>query len=221
MLTLHHLNNSRSHRILWLLEELGVEYQIKTYQRDSKTNLAPSTLKLIHPLGKAPVITDGDVTMAESGAIIEYLISQYADDSWKPAPGSEAQRQYLYWLHFAEGSMMPPLVAKLVLGTAKGKAKPFFVKAIASKFVDAIMSHYYGPIIDSALSFVDEYLANHEWFAGEQISGADIQMSFPLEAALARVETASCRHIRAWLDKVHQRPAYQQALYKGGQYDYA
>jgi glutathione S-transferase len=224
MIVLHHLNNSRSQRILWLLEELNLEYDVKLYQRDSVTNLAPNTMTLIHPLGKSPIITDGDITVAESGAIIEYLMSTYykndvgqLDD---PPRGTEVHRQYTYWLHFAEGTLMPPLVAKLVLDRVRTNATPFFVKIIANKIVDKLMAAYYGPIIDKNMDYIESHLAHNPWFAGEQLSGADIQMSFPLEAAVARGNGKHFPNITKFVEKVHARPAYQAALERGGKYDY-
>jgi glutathione S-transferase len=225
MIVLHHLNNSRSQRILWLLEELNLEYEVKHYQRDSVTNLAPNTLTLIHPLGKSPIITDGDVTVAESGAIIEYLMGSYytaasAGQLIDPQRGSEVHRQYTYWLHFGEGTLMPPLVAKLVLERVRTNAKPFFVKVIANKIVDKLMAAYYGPIIAKNMDYIESHLAHNTWFAGEKLSGADIQMSFPLEAAVARGNGKGFPNITQFVEKVHARPAYQAALEKGGKYDY-
>ncbi|WP_343858964.1 glutathione S-transferase [Aliiglaciecola litoralis] len=220
MIVVHHLNNSRSQRILWLLEELGVDYEIKHYKRDAKTNLAPKTLKLIHPLGKSPVITDGDVTVAESGAIIEYLITTYGAQ-FQPEPQTQASRQTSYWLHFAEGTLMPPLVAKLVLDKVRSKASPFFVKMIASKIVDKVMASYYSPIIETNMSYINTHLQNNEWFAGDKLTGADFQMSFPLEASVARGAGKQYPAIAAFVQKVHQREAYKRALNKGGDYDFA
>ena len=225
MIVLHHLNNSRSQRILWLLEELKLEYEVKHYQRDSVTNLAPNTLTLIHSLGKSPIITDGDVTVAESGAIIEYLVSTYykaetAERLIDPQRGSEVHRQYTYWLHFAEGTLMPPLVAKLVLDRVRTNAKPFFVKVIANKIVDKLMAAYYGPIIAKNMEYIESHLAHNAWFAGEELSGADIQMSFPLEAAVARGNGKHFPNITQFVEKIHTRPAYQSALERGGKYDY-
>jgi glutathione S-transferase len=224
MLVLHHLNNSRSQRILWLLEELNLEYEVKHYQRDSVTNLAPNTLTLIHALGKSPIITDDDVTVAESGAIIEYLICTYYKEGSgqlvDPQRGTEVYRQYTYWLHFAEGTLMPPLVAKLVLDRVRTNAKPFFVKVIANKIVDKLMAAYYGPIIAKNMDYIESHLAHNAWFAGEELSGADIQMSFPLEAAVARGNGKHFPNIIKFVEKVHARTAYQAALEKGGKYDY-
>lgn len=225
MIVLHHLNNSRSQRILWLLEELKLDYQVNIYQRDSVTNLAPNTLTLIHPLGKSPIITDGDVTVAESGAIIEYLMGTYFKEGDKgqlsdPPRGNETHRQYNYWLHFSEGTLMPPLVAKLVLDKVRTNAKPFFIKIIANKIVDRLMASYYGPIIAKNMEFIESHLAHNVWFAGNALSGADIQMSFPLEAAVARGNGKHFPNITKFVEKIHARPAYQAALEKGGKYDY-
>ena len=224
MIILHHLNNSRSQRILWLLEELKLEYEVKHYQRDNVTNLAPNTLTLIHPLGKSPILTDGEITVAESGAIIEYLVGAYYKKSEgqlvDPQRGGEVHRQYTYWLHFSEGTLMPPLVAKLVLDRVRTNAKPFFVKVIANKIVDKLMAAYYGPIIAKNMDYIESHLSHNAWFAGEELSGADIQMSFPLEAAVARGNGKHFPNITNFVQKVHARPAYQAALEKGGKYDY-
>lgn len=221
MIVVHHLNNSRSQRILWMLEELELPYEIKPYQRDAITNLAPNTLKLVHPLGKSPVITDGEITVAESGAIIEYLAHTYGQQSFLPAPGTESHRQYTYWLHFAEGSLMPPMVAKLVFDKVRAKAKPFFVKIIANKIADKVMGGYFGPNMTANMQFIEQHLANNQWFAGERISGADFQMSFPLEAVVASGAAIQFPNIAAFVKKIHSRPAYKAALAKGGHYDYA
>lgn len=220
MIVVHHLNNSRSQRVIWMLEELGLDYEIKHYQRDPVTNLAPNTLKLIHPLGKSPVITDGDIVVAESGAIIEYLGQTYGEKSMIPTAATEEYRQYSFWLHFAEGTLMPPLVAKLVFDKVRANAKPFFVKAIANKIADKVMDSYFGPNIAANMEFIETYLTHNDWFAGQQISGADIQMSFPLEALVARGGAKSYPHITEFVKRIHARPAYMAALNKGGQYDY-
>ncbi|GGF59512.1 glutathione S-transferase [Alteromonas lipolytica] len=219
-LILHHLNNSRSQRILWLLEELQVEYEIKHYQRDATTNLAPDSLKAIHPLGRAPVITHNGEALAESGAIIEYLIDTFGTQ-FKPAGDIAALNQYRYWMHFAEGSLMPPLVARLVLSKAKEKASPFFMKPVVAKIVDAITAAYYGPNLKASLNYVNDYLSEHEWFAGDTLTGADFQMSFPLEAMQGRVGKGQYAAIDAYVQKIHARKAYQRGLEKGGEYAYA
>lgn len=221
MLVLHHLNNSRSQRILWLLEELQVDYTLKTYQRDAVTNLAPAQLKLVHPLGRAPVITDGDVTLAESGAIIKYIATQYGNgDVFSEL--SEAEKQQLsFWMHFAEGTFMPPLVTKMVLEKGKAKASPFFIKFIVEKFVDAVMNAYFGPNIKANIEYVERHLTSNTWFLGDKLSSADFQMSFPLEAIVARQGKQVFPAITAFVERVHSRDAYKRALQKGGQYDYA
>ncbi|MCV2886219.1 glutathione S-transferase [Aestuariibacter sp. AA17] len=220
MITVHHLNNSRSQRILWMLEEIGIEYEIRGYQRDAKTNLAPQALKQVHPLGKSPVITDGDKTIAESGAIIEYLAETYAPHLI-PETGTPAYFQAKYWLHFAEGSMMPNLVAKLIFDKVRAQAKPFFVKWIAEKIADTAMASYYGPNIENNFAFVNSHLKQNDWFAGEALSIADFQMSFPLEASLTRGTGDDREAIANWVQKVHARGAYQRALERGGKYDFA
>lgn len=222
MITLHHLNNSRSQRILWLLEELQVDYEIRFYQRDTKTDLAPPELKKIHPLGKAPIITDGDLTFAESGAILEYLAERYGAGQWIPAAGSQAFYDYRYWLHAAEGSLMPLLVMKLIFNKITSSPMPFFVKPIARAIANNVDAAYMGPNLKSQLGAIEQHLSQNKWFAGEQISAADIQMSFPLEAALNRQAVATQhKQIQQWLERIHARPAYQRALSKGGDYAYA
>lgn len=223
MLTLHHLNNSRSQRILWLLEELELDYHIECYTRDPNTQLAPESLKKIHPLGKSPVLTDGDKVIAESGAIIEYLAQNYGQD-WIPTPDSEAYRQYKYWLHYAEGSLMPYFVMKLVFDKIKSSPLPFLIKPLVQPIINTIygevMKSFLGPNIASNLQFIEAHLSRSAWFAGANISGADIQMSFPLEAGL-KDSRRTYPHITAFLERVHARPAYQRALEAGGTYDYA
>ncbi|MCA6058401.1 MULTISPECIES: glutathione S-transferase [unclassified Thalassolituus] len=222
MITLHHLNNSRSQRIIWLLEELGVDYTIKHYERDAKTSLAPASLKAIHPLGKSPVITDGDQTIAESGLIIEYLIRTYGKERFLPEEGSATYWQYLYWLHYAEGSLMPLMVMSLIFNKIKTAPMPFFIKPIARGIADKVMQSYVGPNVQNNLRYIEQHLGSNSWFAGEQMTGADFQLIFPLEAALNRGSQASeYPNIAAWVKRVHALPTYQTALEKGGPYDYA
>jgi glutathione S-transferase len=222
MLTVHHLNNSRSQRVLWMLEELGVEYDIKRYQRDPKTMLAPPELRAVHPLGKSPVITDGDMTLAESGAILEYLVERYGSGRFSPPHGtSPARVRYDYWMHYAEGSAMPPLLLKLVairIGLAK---MPFFVKPIARRIGETLQATFIDPQLKLHFGYVDDELAKWPWFAGETFSAADIQMSFPLETGTQRAAADTLPHIRTFLGRIHARPAYKRALERGGQYDYA
>ena len=221
MIILHHLNNSRSQRILWMLEELGLNYDIKFYQRNKQTMLAPEELKKVHPLGKSPVITDGDISIAESGAIIEYLGRVHGNETIRPRESSPRHLQYQYWLHFSEGSMMPPLLLKLVMTKIQENSPPLFVKPIAKAIVDKVNKSFIMPNITSQLATVDTHLKINEWFAGENLTGADVQMSFPLEAAVHRGLCESFPAIKAWVEKIHQREAYQAALAKGGEYEFA
>ncbi len=222
MITVHHLNNSRSQRVLWMLEELGLDYEIKRYERDQETMLAPESLKKVHPLGKSPVITDGERVVAESGAIIEYLAHTYGKDTMLPEGGSQAWLDYTYWLHYAEGSLMPPLVMRLVFEKVKTRPMPFFIRPVAKGISDKTNEIFIGPMIRTHLDFVESQLANKTWFLGDQLTGADIQMSFPLEASVARGIVGRNRpNIKKWVERVHARPAYQRALEKGGEYDFA
>ena len=219
MLTVHHLNNSRSQRVLWLLEELGLPYEIQHYQRDAKTSLAPPTLRQVHPLGKSPVITDGGLTVAESGAILEYLVDKYGQGRLKPT-GEQDLLHYRYFMHFAEGSAMPPLLMKLVFNKVKRAPMPFFVKPIAKGIADKVLASFVQPNIDAQLKFLESELAARPWFAGAEFSAADVQMSFPLEAAAARGGAMDgYPKIKAFLDRIHARPAYKKALERGGPYD--
>ena len=219
MITLHHLNNSRSQRIVWLLEELGLPYEIKRYQRDAKTMLAPPELRAIHPLGKSPVITDGDLTVAESGAIIEYLIERYGQGRLIPAAGTPERLRYTYWLHFAEGSAMPPLLLKLIFDKIETSPMPFFIKPIAKGIAGKVKQSFIAPRIAENLDHMEAELGKARWFAGEEMSGADIQVSFVLEACAARGGlNASRPRLMAFLQRIHALPAYQRALERGGEY---
>jgi glutathione S-transferase len=219
MITVHHLNNSRSQRILWLLEELGLEYQIKPYQRDAKTMLAPPELRAVHPLGKSPVVTDGDQTLAESGAIIEHLSDRYGAGRLAPAFGSPERVRYLYWLHFAEGSAQPPLLLKLLFDRIKSKS-PLLVRPVARAIADKALDTFVLPNIERNLDFMESELRKAEWFAGSVFSAADIQMSFPLEAARMRGGLNESRpKLMDWLQRIHDRPAYRRAVERGGKYD--
>ncbi|MEO8154493.1 MAG: glutathione S-transferase [Rhizobacter sp.] len=222
MITVHHLNDSRSQRVLWLLEELGLPYEIKHYQRDPVTMLAPQTLKQVHPLGKSPVITDGDVTVAESGAIVEYLVGRYGNGRLVPATGSPERLRYTYWLHFAEGSAMPPLLLKLVFTKIMSAKMPFFAKPIARGISTRVLSTLVDPNLVRQLDFMEAELGRSEWFAGAEFSAADIQMSFPIEAAAQRAGLTSTRpKLMAYLKRIHARPAYARALERGGPYSFA
>ena len=218
MITVHHLNNSRSQRILWLLEELGLEYEVKRYQRDRQTMLAPPELRAVHPLGKSPVIVDGGVALAESGAIVEHLADRYGAGKLAPAFGSPERVRYLYWLHFAEGTAQPPLLLKLLFDRIKSKS-PFFVRPVARAIADKALTTFVLPNLGRNLDFMESELGKSEWFAGAQFSAADIQMSFPLEAARARGGLDEKRpRLMAFLEKIHARPAYRRAIERGGEY---
>jgi glutathione S-transferase len=220
MLTVHHLNNSRSQRVLWLLEELGVPYEIKRYERDPKTMLAPPELRAVHPLGKSPVITDDGLTIAESGAIVEYLIDKYGHGRFAPASGTPERLRYTYWLHYAEGSAMPPLLLKLVALRIAGAPMPFFAKPIARKIAATLQSSFIDPQLKLHLGYIDKELSATGWFVGNDFTAADVQMSFPLEAATARGGmNGQIPAIAGFLKRIHARPAYQRALDRGGKYD--
>ncbi|WP_211452317.1 glutathione S-transferase [Collimonas antrihumi] len=220
MIIVHHLNNSRSQRVLWLLEELGLDYEIKLYQRDPKTMLAPPSLKAVHPLGKSPVITDGDNTIAESGAIIEYLVQQYGNGRLIPAAGSKDRLRYTYWQHYAEGSAMPPLLMKLIFGRLGRPPMPALLRPLARSIANGVQRNYIDPQLKTHLDFMEGELGKSTWFAGEEFSAADIQMSFPLEASQSRGGLDASRpNLFAFLQRIHARPAYQRAIEKGGKYD--
>jgi glutathione S-transferase len=219
MIVVHHLNNSRSQRVLWLLEELGIPYEIKRYQRDAKTMLAPPELRAVHPLGKSPVIQDDGATLAESGAILEYLVARHGNGRLIPAAGAPERLRYTYWMHFAEGSAMPPLLLKLVFNRIEKGPMPFFVRPVARAIAQRAKSTFIQPNIDRNLDFIEGELAKSDWFAGAEFSAADIQMSFPLEAARARGGLDERRpRLMAFLERIHARPAYRRAVEKGGAY---
>jgi glutathione S-transferase len=220
MVIVHHLNNSRSQRVLWLLEELGVDYEVKRYERDAQTMLAPASLKAVHPLGKSPVITDGGLTVAESGAIVEYLVDKYGAGRLAPPPGTPERQRYLYWLHYAEGSLMPPLLLRLVFDRVENAPMPFFIRPVARGIARQATTAFIGPQIKLHLDYIEGELAKSAWFAGNEFTAADIQMSFPLEAAAARAGLDASRpKSMAFLERIHARPAYKKALEKGGTYE--
>ena len=214
MLTVHHLNNSRSQRILWLLEELGVPYEIVRYQRQADMR-APKELRAIHPLGKSPVVTDNGNVIAESGAIIEYIVETFGHGRLIPLPKTPERLRYTYWLHYAEGSAMPPLVLKLLFSVMPGRA-PVLMRPLVRK-VSQALTKMITPQLEQHMALWEEELSRHEWFAGSEFTAADIQMSFPLEAALARAGLEQGHpKAMAFLKRIHARPAYQRALQKGG-----
>ena len=219
MIVVHHLNNSRSQRVLWLLEELGLAYTVKRYERDPQTMLAPPELRQVHPLGKSPVIVDGELTLAESGAIVEYLVSRYGEGRLVPAPNTAERQLYRYWMHYAEGSAMPPLLLKLVFDRIEQTKVPFFVRPIVRGIVRKVRDGYVQPQIRQHLDFLEATLTHSAWFAGAEFTAADIQMSFPLEAAAARGGLDATRpKLMTFLQTIHARPAYQRALAQGGPY---
>lgn len=206
MLTVHHLNNSRSQRVLWLLEELELEYDLKCYQRDATTNLAPPELEAVHPLGKSPVLTDGDTTVIESGAIIDYILRHYGEGRLMPQPGTADHDQYLQWLHYAEGSAMLPLMLRMY--TAR---LPDGGAALQSRIDDELNRH---------LGYMEQALEGRDWFVGNTLSGADIQLSFVVEIAPLLHSLQTFPNLAAWRERTHSRPAYHRALDKGGKYDF-
>ena len=221
MVVVHHLNNSRSQRVLWLLEELDVPYEVQRYERDAKTMLAPAALLAVHPLGKAPVIVDGDVTVAESGAIIEYLVSKYGGGRLIPAAGTDERVRYTYWLHYAEGSAMTPLLLKLVFDRISTNPTPWPVSTIARRIAATVTNAFIAPNLQRHFDFIESELNAHTWFAGEQFTAADVQMSFPLEVAVPRAGLNANRPKSiAFLERIHARDAYKRALQRGGKYDY-
>jgi glutathione S-transferase len=215
MLTVHHLNNSRSQRVLWLLEELGVPYEIVRYQRQPDLR-APAALAAVHPLGKSPVITDGRITIAESGAIIDYIIERHGEGRLIPPPRTPERLRYSYWLHYAEGSAMPPLLMKLLF-TLMPKRAPSLLRPLMRKVCDQVLTVLVNPQLTQHMAFWEAELGHSPWFAGDEFTAADIQMSFPLEAAAARAGLDQGHpKTMAWLDRIHTRPAYRRALEKGG-----
>ena len=223
MLTVHHLETSRSQRVLWLLEELGVPYELKIYRRNPATRLAPPELKAVHPLGKSPVVTDDGETIAESGAIIEYLVEKYGHlgqgelAHLEPARGTAEYRWCRYWMHYAEGSLMNWLVMKLVFVTLPTRPMPFFAKPVARAMCGKVQAQLIDPNLQAATAFIEDHLARYPWFAGEHLTMADFQMSFAVEALLSRATATGGRpRLDAWLARVRARPAYQRAEAKGG-----
>ena len=221
MITVHHLENSRSQRILWLLEELGVEYEIQRYARDKTTNLAPPELFQVHPLGKSPVITDGDVTVAESGLIVEYLVEKFDDEKLAPPSESPEHLRMRYWLHYAEGTLMPLLLLELILGRIESSPVPFFIKPVTKGIAAKARDAYSGPNVKRNIEYLEKCLAETGWFCGDTLTAADIMLSFPLEAAAARIGFSDKQpNLAAFLAKIKARPAYQRALERGGPYAY-
>ena len=220
MITLHHLNNSRSQRVLWLLEELGLPYEVKRYQRDATTMLAPPELRAVHPLGKSPVITEDGVTVAESGAIIEFLLERHGNGRLIPPAGSEERHRFTYWLHYAEGSAMPPLLLALIFMRLPKNPMPFFIRPIVRGLSEKVLTTFVEPQLKTHFDYMESELAKSAWFAGREFTAADIQMSFVIEAGEARGALGAARpKLQDWLNRIHARPAYQRALEIGGPYE--
>ena len=219
MITVHHLENSRSQRILWLLEELGVPYEVKRYARDPETSLAPAELTAIHPLGKSPIIADGETIVAESGAIIEYLVDKFGDGRLTPADGSPDKLAYTYFLHYAEGTFMPLMVISLIMARIEAAPVPFFLKPVTRGIANKVREGYLDESVRRNLAFLEATLASRRWFAGDEFSAADVQMSFPVEAAAVRTDLGKeFPAMAGFLDRIRSRPAYMAALQKGGPY---
>lgn len=217
MLTVHHLEKSRSHRVLWLLEELGLEYELKTYQRNTKTMLAPPELKAVHPLGKSPVITTGDMTLAESGAILEWLAEQHSEKAFSVPATDPGRADYLYWLHYAEGTLMPLLVMTLVFRRVPKAPMPFFVKPVAKRITRDVIRSFIQPQVDTQLRVLNDHLQQRDWLVADRFTCADIQISYPLEAAAGRYGLGDAYPaLAAYLERLRARPAYQVAIEKGG-----
>lgn len=214
--TVHHLDNSRSHRILWLLEELGAPYEIREHRRDPKTMRAPRALRDIHPLGKAPIVVTPDgVVLAESGAIVDELVDRH-DGQLRPEPGTDAHRRYRYFLHYAEGSLMPPLLVKLVTGQIRDAPVPFFLKPVTGGIAGEVDKAFTDPEIALQLDFMEQELTGREWFAGDEFTAADVQMSFPVEAAESRGGFDAHPRLADFVARLRARPAYRRAVERGG-----
>ncbi len=217
-LTLHHLERSRSHRILWLFEELGLDYELKEYQRHPGTFRADPALRRIHPLGKAPIVTDGDIVLAETGLVIEHVLEHHGDGRLQPEPGTEAHRRFRYFMHYAEGSLMPPLLVRLIFDKMLEAKLPFFIKPVVRTIVRKVEDSFISGEMELHGDFLDEELNGREWLAGDELTAADIIMSYPVEALLARGQRppSKTRSLQAYADRFRARPAYQRAVEKGG-----
>lgn len=218
MLTVHHLENSRSQRILWLLEELGAEYELKQYKRDKKTSLAPPALKSIHPIGKSPVLDDDGLVIVETGAIIEHILDQYGDGRLRPSPGTPDFTRYRYWLHAAEGSFAPVMMISLLLNRMATAPMPFFVRPVARRLTQGVRDGYLDHTAKALFDFAEAELGRSEWLAGDQFSAADVIMSFPFEGFAARSDINAYPNIGSFLARIHERSAFQRAVARGGPY---
>lgn len=219
MLTVHHLNNSRSQRVLWLLEEIGVPYELVKYERDPKTMLAPPALQHIHPLGKSPVVVDGEAVIAESGAVIEYLADQYGNGKFVPSKGSQDYLKCRYYMHYGEGSLMPLLLLRLIFNRIKTARVPFFIKPITKKIAGQVEGDFIQPNLARHVTFLDGELQKSTWFAGNDLTIADIQMVYPMGALAARYPNVP-KSIASWVERVQQRPAFKRAEERGGKTEF-
>jgi glutathione S-transferase len=219
MITVHHLNNSRSQRVLWLLEELGTPYELIRYERDPKTLLAPAALRKVHPLGKSPIVVDGQRTLAESGAIIEYLVDVYGEGRLAPAHGTPERLRYSYWLHYAEGSAMSPLLLKLIFSRMPQARMPFLLRPIVRCIADMAQARYVDRQLALHVDYWESELGRGPWFVADELCGADIQMSFPVELAEARLGLDARPRLTSFLQRIRGRPAYRRALDRGGPFE--
>jgi glutathione S-transferase len=220
MFVVHHLEDSRSQRVLWLLEEMGLEYEVRRYARDPATRLAPPELRAVHPLGKSPILQDGDAVIAETGAIVEHLMDLRPQAGLRPPPGTEERRRFTYWVHYAEGSAMTPLLLKLIFGELPRRS-PGLVRPVVKGISRAVLGNFVDPQIKTHADFWEAELGRSDWFAGDHFTAADVMMSFPLEAASSRGDMSARPRVQDLLARIHARPAYQRALERGGPYAYA
>ena len=218
MLTLHHLENSQSMRILWLLEELELDYDFKMYDRDPVTRLAPAEYKAVSPLGTAPVITDGDLVLAETNAIIDYLLDEYGNGRLRPAPGTGERVPYLFWFHAAQGSFQPLLTTQYLFDAMRTKP-PFPIRNIVGAVVGKVEEAFLRPRFDALYRLMEQALDGRSWFAGDELSAADIVMGFSMEFAAVRAGMDErYPNTQAFLERMRARPAYQRALEKDGKF---
>lgn len=217
MIVVHHLEKSRAHRIVWLLEELGLDYEVVRYRRDPDTLLAPPELRAVHPLGRSPVVVDDGETLAESGAIMETLLERYDPQSrLAPAVGTPERARWHYWMHFAEGSAMPPLLVSLILKRVREARMPFFARPVARTIADRVTANLVAPQLRANGQYMDDALAADPWFAGASFSAADIQMSFAVQAQAARGGIAGWPHLQDWLQRAQSRDAWQRTVARVG-----
>lgn len=218
VITLHHLEKSRSHRVMWMLEELEVPYEIVRYARDRKTLLAPATLREIHPLGKSPVIVDDGQAYAESGAILEHLVERHGNGRFAPPTGGDAHRRYRYFMHYAEGTLMPQILLKFVCSRVRTAPVPFFIKPIARRIADGIDSQFTDPNLRRHLEFLDAELASREWFTGDSFTAADVQMSYPVMGLVkSGSDLGPTTRLQSYMERLRARPAYRKAIERGGE----